>query len=114
MARSYWHSVREDLKMKQLLTKRSLYASTLLLFAASGVLLAASRQILTVASTVPPNGDVNPYGVAIVPNTIGNLQAGNILVSNFNNSANLQGTGTTIVQITPGGTTISVPDEIKG
>jgi hypothetical protein len=39
----------------------------------------------------------------MVPNTIGNLQAGNILVSNFNNSANLQGTGTTIVQITPGG-----------
>jgi DNA-binding beta-propeller fold protein YncE len=30
--------------------------------------------------------------------------AGNILISNFNNSANLQGTGTTIVQISPSGT----------
>jgi len=56
-----------------------------------------------IASTVPANGDVNPYGVAIVPTTVGNLTAGNILVSNFNNSSNLQGTGTTIVQITPGG-----------
>ena len=57
-----------------------------------------------VTSTVPQNGDVNPYGVAIVPVTQGTLVKGNVLVSNFNNSANLQGTGTTIVQISPGGT----------
>jgi len=57
-----------------------------------------------IASTVPANGDVNPYGVAIVPVSVGDLTAGNILVSNFNNSSNLQGTGTTIVQITPRGT----------
>ena len=31
------------------------------------------------------------------------LQPGDVLVSNFNNSSNLQGTGTTIVRITPGG-----------
>jgi len=54
-------------------------------------------------STIPANGDVNPYGVAIVPVTMGTLVANNILVSNFNNSANLQGTGTTIVQISPSG-----------
>ncbi len=60
------------------------------------------------ASTVPSNGDVNPYGVAFVPSTVpagGALQPGNILVSNFNNNQNLQGTGTTIVQITPQGQT---------
>jgi len=57
-----------------------------------------------IASTVPANGDVNPYGIAIVPVSVGDLTAGNILVSNFNNSSNLQGTGTTIVQITPRGT----------
>ena len=62
------------------------------------------HTITTLTSTVPGNGDVNPYGVAIVPATNGALTAGNILVSNFNNSANLQGTGTTIVQITPSGT----------
>jgi hypothetical protein len=57
----------------------------------------------SIASTVPPNGDVNPYGVAVVPATIGRLVANSVLVSNFNNSANLQGTGTTIVQVSPGG-----------
>ncbi|MBV9755663.1 MAG: hypothetical protein JO047_01265, partial [Alphaproteobacteria bacterium] len=51
------------------------------------------------ASTVPANGDVNPYGVAIVPRSVGRLHEGHILVSNFNNQANMQGTGTTIVQV---------------
>jgi hypothetical protein len=53
-------------------------------------------------STVPSNGDVNPYGVAFVPEGFpagGVLKTGDILVSNFNNSNNLQGTGTTIVRI---------------
>jgi hypothetical protein len=54
-------------------------------------------------STVPANGDVNPYGVAIVPVTQGRLTRGHVLVSNFNNSANLQGAGTTIVDISPRG-----------
>ena len=59
--------------------------------------------VTPVASTVPAKGDLNPYGVAVVPATTGNLTKGNVLVSNFNNAGNLQGTGTTIVQITPGG-----------
>jgi hypothetical protein len=56
-----------------------------------------------IASTVPANGDVNPYGVAVVPQTSGNLIAGHVLVSNFNAASNLQGTGTTIMDIGPGG-----------
>jgi hypothetical protein len=56
-----------------------------------------------VASTVPSNGDVNPYGVAVVPVTRGRLHEGSVLVSNFNDQANLQGTGTTIVQVSPSG-----------
>ena len=59
--------------------------------------------ISVIASTVPPNGDVNPYGIARVPVSTGTLVEGNLLISNFNNSANLQGTGTTIVQISPAG-----------
>jgi len=55
-------------------------------------------------STVPANGDVNPYGVALVPRSSGKLVQGHVLVSNFNNSQNLQGTGTTIVDIAPNGT----------
>ena len=61
------------------------------------------NKLSAVASTVPGNGDINPYGVAVVPQTIGNLTQGDILVSNFNKSSNVQGTGSTIVQITPAG-----------
>ena len=61
------------------------------------------HTVTEVASTVPANGDVNPYGVAVVPVSHGRLVRGNVLVSNFNNSANLQGTGHTIVQISPAG-----------
>ena len=55
------------------------------------------------ASTVPSNGDVNPYGVAFIKSNFntgkGKLKVGDILVSNFNNNQNLQGTGTTIVRV---------------
>jgi len=56
-------------------------------------------------STLPPNGDVNPYGVAFVPDGFpggGPLHPGDVIVSNFNNSGNLQGTGTTIVRVNNG------------
>jgi len=53
---------------------------------------------------VPANGDVNPYGVVVVPSNVGRLVAGSTLVSNFNDKANVQGTGTTIVQVSPTGT----------
>ena len=56
-----------------------------------------------IASTVPANGDVNPYGVAVVPHSTGDLVRGDVLVSNLNDKTNTQGTGTTIVQVTPGG-----------
>lgn len=56
-----------------------------------------------IATTVPSNGDVNPYGIVTVPNSVGSLRRGDELVSNFNDSANQQGTGTTIVQIPPAG-----------
>jgi hypothetical protein len=58
-----------------------------------------------IASTVTAKGDVNPYGVAVVPASAGRLTAGNVLVSNFNDKANVQGTGTTIVQVSPAGKT---------
>jgi sugar lactone lactonase YvrE len=60
-------------------------------------------HIRTVVSTIPANGDLNPYGIFVIRHSTGRLHKGNILVSNFNNKSNLQGTGTTIVQITPGG-----------
>ena len=59
--------------------------------------------VTDVASTVPANGDVNPYGVANVPFSTGSLVRGDTLVSNFNASNNTQGTGTTIVEVAPTG-----------
>jgi hypothetical protein len=56
-------------------------------------------------TTIPASGDVNPYGLAVVPAGFpggGLIHPGEFLVSNFNNSTNTQGTGTTIVTVTPG------------
>ncbi len=66
-----------------------------------------------IASTVPAKGDVNPYGIAVVPATAGRLMAGNILVSNFNDKANVQGTGSTLVQVSPAGQTTLFADVAK-
>ena len=61
------------------------------------------NTISPVGSTVPANGDVNPYGIVTMRRNVGSLVRGNILISNFNNGENLQGTGSTIVQMTPQG-----------
>jgi hypothetical protein len=60
-------------------------------------------HLKNIASTVPANGDVNPYGIVVVRHSQGKLQRGDVLVSNFNNSGNLQGTGSTIVEVSPSG-----------
>ena len=57
----------------------------------------------TIGTTVPLNGDVNPYGIVTVPWSTGDLVRGDTLVSNFNASSNVQGTGTTIVELSPSG-----------
>ncbi len=72
-------------------------------FAAGPSILNSLTTVTQLSTTVPANGDVNPYGLAQEPRTTGNLQAGHFLVSNFNASSNLQGTGTTIVDIAPDG-----------
>jgi hypothetical protein len=94
----------------KLFDKVTTCASVALLVAACGASSFAQGKVhapgstSVVTSTIPANGDVNPYGVALVPRSTGSLIQGNILVSNFNDSDNLQGTGTTIVQIGPNGT----------
>jgi hypothetical protein len=55
----------------------------------------------TLASTVTDNGDLNPYAVVIAPVSAGKVQKDDVLVDNFNNISNLQGTGTTIVGYRP-------------
>jgi hypothetical protein len=61
------------------------------------------HKLATIGSTVPGNGDVNPYGMVAIRHSRGKLRRGDVLISNFNNKANLQGTGTTIVQVSPRG-----------
>jgi hypothetical protein len=56
------------------------------------------------SSTIPANGDLNPYGVAFVPEGFPGgevLKRGDVLVSNFNDTTNAQGRGTTIVVLSP-------------
>lgn len=104
---------------------RKAVASVTLAVAASGLAFAQDAFLpnpVRMASTVPSNGDVNPYGVAFIKDNFqtgnGPLKHGDILVSNFNNKNNLQGTGRTIVRIPQSGspTTFytSLPSQIQG
>jgi hypothetical protein len=59
------------------------------------------RHHVTLTSTVTDNGDLNPYAVVIAPVSAGKIAKDDVLVDNFNNVSNLQGTGTTIVDYRP-------------
>lgn len=93
------------------LTVTALAAAALTMTAAASPAVARATKVTSpvgttttqIASTVPADGDVNPYGVAVVPTSIGALHQGDVLVSNFNAASNLQGTGTSIVQVSPTG-----------
>jgi hypothetical protein len=70
-----------------------------------------------VASTTPANGDENPCAVLVAPVTAGRVHKGDILVDNFNAKDNEQGTGTTIVDVRPGGTATlfaAIPQHLSG
>jgi hypothetical protein len=74
------------------------------------------HQLLT--STSPDNGDQNPYALVVAPVTAGSVQKNDVLVDNFNNEGNLQGTGSTIVDYRPSTgqmtTFASVPPNLPG
>ncbi len=83
-------------------------AATAILASVASVSHAAPQGFLetihrdtTLINTVPDNGDQNPYAIAVAPATVGTVKAGDVLVDNFNNAANLQGTGSTIVDYHP-------------
>jgi sugar lactone lactonase YvrE len=77
---------------------------------APGSFLAGKSTVTVLGSTTPANGDVNPYALWPVTQTVGTVKAGDVLVDNFNNSSNYQGTGTTIVDVHPDGTTTVFAD----
>jgi len=71
------------------------------------VYLDSIRHHRTLISTVPSNGDLNPYGVVVATASVGKIQKNDVLVSNFNGLTNLQGTGTTIVNFNPSSKNLS-------
>jgi hypothetical protein len=59
------------------------------------------KKHVTLTSTVPENGDQNPYALVVAPVSAGKIQQGDVLIDNFNDLSNLQGLGTTIVIYSP-------------
>jgi hypothetical protein len=59
------------------------------------------RKHKTLTTTVPENGDQNPYAVVVAPVSAGKVQKDDVLIDNFNDLSNLQGLGTTIVDYNP-------------
>jgi len=90
-------------------------SAIVVIFAASALVASVNHQPIipnlsapTSVSLVAANGDQNPYGVAFVPVSFvtgGLLNPGDIIVSDFNDNTNTQGSGTTIVRVTPTGQT---------
>ncbi len=71
------------------------------LAAQPGSFLDGIRRQTTLTTTVPGNGDQNPYAIVVAPVSAGLVQKDDVLVTNFNNDGNLQGLGTTIVAFNP-------------
>ncbi len=65
-----------------------------------GFLETVHRHV-TLTSTVPENGDQNPYAIVVAPISAGKVQKDDVLIDNFNDLSNLQGTGSTVVDYNP-------------
>lgn len=59
------------------------------------------RHHRTLVSTIPDNGDLNPYALIVAPVSAGRIQKDDVLIGNFNGLTNLQGTGVTVVDYNP-------------
>src|SRR5689334_16117781 len=72
----------------------------------------------TLASTVPENGDQNPYAIVVAPASAGVIHKDDVLITNFNNGGNLQGLGSTIVAYNPATkkltTFVTLPRDLAG
>ncbi len=65
-------------------------------------ILATLSTATTIGSTVDPvTGDQNPYGLDIAPSDSGLIHRGDLVVCDFNDSANVQGTGNAIIALAP-------------
>jgi len=67
----------------------------------TSVLKTLTKQVV-IGSTIDPKlHQVNPYGLTVAPATAGDFTQGDLVVCNFNDSKNVQGTGYTIVALHP-------------
>jgi hypothetical protein len=66
----------------------------------SNSILATLNTITTIGSTIV-NGQQNPYGLDVAKSAAGNITAGDLVVCNFNNKNNVQGTGNTLLALHP-------------
>jgi hypothetical protein len=67
-----------------------------------GSILKLLKKEVEIGSTIDPKfGQLNPYGLTVAPVTSGDFKKGDLVVCNFNDKKNVQGTGFTIVALHP-------------
>jgi hypothetical protein len=67
----------------------------------TSILKLLKKQVV-IGSTIDPKfGQTNPYGLTVAPSTDGDFTKGDLVVCNFNDKKNVQGTGFTIVALHP-------------
>lgn len=65
------------------------------------ILKMLTKQVV-IGSTIDPKfGQLNPYGLTVAPISSGDFKKGDLVVCNFNDKNNVQGTGFTIVALHP-------------
>lgn len=74
--------------------------------ATNSPILSRFSAISSLSLTIPGTGDVNPYGVARVKHSVGNLVEGHLLISNFNKSAASPGKHPVVLDVGPDGSTV--------
>ncbi len=92
---------RYPLRVAALLTSLGIIGLGAAQAVAGQSLLPSIHRHTILTSTVPANGDQNPYAIVIAPVSSGIIKKDDVLVTNFNNDKNLQGLGTTIIDYDP-------------
>ena len=66
-----------------------------------GILKQLKKQVVIGSTIDPIYGQLNPYGLDVAKSTNGDFTKGDLVVCNFNDNYNVQGTGYTIVALHP-------------
>jgi hypothetical protein len=79
------------------------------------ILKVLTKENVIGSTSDPIHHQLNPYGLTVAPSTNGLMTKGDLVVCNFNNKSNIQGTGFTIVALHPktGSTPTLISDNRK-